>query len=214
MSKGRGPATPVGIGVSGTSGVNIVAKSPCGFAFLLAWVRPPLRGFSLRSMLCILCTQSVLKAPLFKKLFIFLRLRQCFWRLWGQSGEFLGPWEAQTEAVVITLNQKVVDKFFKGLHRGGGSLPGHSAAASCKPSPSSGGKALSPSCFFSNSRNYDLCRKWRLTTIYRYSLPHRLSNSLMTGVQDISMNLPPSWAVTSAEVVSNGIPCGVLQEMH
>ena len=52
------------------------------------------------------------------------------------------------EAVVITLNQKVVDKFFKGLRRGGGSSPGRSAAASCKPSPSSGGKALSPSFFF------------------------------------------------------------------
>ena len=35
--------------------------------------------------------QSVLKAPLFKKLFIFLRLRQHFERLWGQSGELLGP---------------------------------------------------------------------------------------------------------------------------
>ena len=44
MSSGRGPATPVGIGVSGMSGVNIVAKSPCRFAFLLAWVRPPPKG--------------------------------------------------------------------------------------------------------------------------------------------------------------------------
>lgn len=35
--------------------------------------------------------QSVLKAPLFKKLFIFFRLRQHFERLWGQSGELLGP---------------------------------------------------------------------------------------------------------------------------
>ena len=104
-----------------------------------------------------------------------------------------GPWEAQTEAVVITLNQKVVDKFFKGLHRGGGSLPGHSATASCKPSPSSGGKALSPSFFiFFNSRNYDLCRKWRLTTIHRYSLSHGLSNSLMTEVQDIFSHIPQS----------------------
>ena len=40
---------------------------------------------------CILCTQSVLKSPLFKKLFIFLSLRQHFERLWGQSGELLGP---------------------------------------------------------------------------------------------------------------------------
>ena len=71
------------------SGVNIVAKSPYGFSLSLG--ETPLRGFSPRSTLCILCTQSVLKAPLFKKLFIFLRLRQDFERLWGQSGELLGP---------------------------------------------------------------------------------------------------------------------------
>ena len=41
MPLGRGPATPIGIGVTGTSGVNIVAKSPYRFASLLAWVRPP-----------------------------------------------------------------------------------------------------------------------------------------------------------------------------
>ena len=41
MSSGRGPATPVGIGVTGTSGVNTVVKSPYHSAFLLAWVRPP-----------------------------------------------------------------------------------------------------------------------------------------------------------------------------
>ena len=46
MSSDRGLATPVGIGVSGTSGVNIVIKSPCLFAFLLAWVRPPEGVFS------------------------------------------------------------------------------------------------------------------------------------------------------------------------
>ena len=87
MSSDRGPATPVGIGVSGTSGVNIVIKSPCLFAFLLAWVRPPWGSFlqGARSEYC------VLKAPLFKKLFIFLSLRQHFGRLWGQSGELLGP---------------------------------------------------------------------------------------------------------------------------
>ena len=38
MPSGRGPGTPVGIGVTGLSGVNIVAKSPHRFAFLLAWV--------------------------------------------------------------------------------------------------------------------------------------------------------------------------------
>ena len=141
MSKGRGPATPVGIGVSCTSGVNIVVKFLDLFRCSPSLGETPLRGFSLRSMLCILCTQSVLKAPLFKKLFIFLRFRQRFGRLWGESGGIPGPWEAQTEVMAITLNQKVVDKFFKGLRRGGGSLPG-------KPSPSSRGKALSPSLFF------------------------------------------------------------------
>ena len=115
------------------------------------------------------------------------------WEGLGAKWGIPGPWEAQTEAVAITLNQKVVDKFFKGLRREGGSSPGRSAAASCKPSPSSRGKALSPSLFFFfNSRNYDLCRKWRLTTIHRYSLSHRLSNSLMMKVQDMSNHIPQS----------------------
>ena len=39
--------------------------------------------------------------------------------------------KAQSKAVAVALNQKVVDKFFKGLRRGGGSSPGLSAAASC-----------------------------------------------------------------------------------
>ena len=82
MSSDRGPATPVGIGVSSTSGVNIVIKSPCLFAFLLAWMRPPLGSFlqGARSAYC------VLKAPLFKKHFIFLSLRQQFGRLWDKVG--------------------------------------------------------------------------------------------------------------------------------
>ena len=108
---------------------------------------------------------------------------------WGTPGS----WEAQSKAVAVSLNQKVVDKFFKGLRRGGGSSPGLSATASCKPSPSSGGRGLSPPFFFFvNGRNYDLCRKWRLITIHRYSLPHRLSSSLMTGVQDMSNHIPQS----------------------
>ena len=125
------------------SGVNIVVKSLGQFRFSPSLGETPLRGFSLRSTLCILCTQSVLKAPLFKKRSIFLRLRQRFERLWGQSGGTPGFWEAQMEAVAIALNQKVVEKFFKGLHRAGGSSPGCSATASCKPSPSSGGRAVS-----------------------------------------------------------------------
>ena len=101
---------------------------------------------------------------------------------------------AQSKAVAVALNQKVVDKFFKGLHRGGGSSPGRSAAASCKPSPSSGCRPLSPTFFFFffNGRKYDLCSKWRLTTIHLYSLPHSLFNSLVTEVQDISNHIPQS----------------------
>ena len=64
MPSGRGPATPIGIGVSSSSRVNIVVKSPYGFSLSLG--ETPLRGFSPRSTLCILCTQSILKAPLFK----------------------------------------------------------------------------------------------------------------------------------------------------
>ena len=75
---------------------------------------------------------SVSKAPLFPKTFylpqplavcfknsfvsensIFFSLMQCSGRLWGQSGGAPGPWEAQTEAAAIALNQKVMDKFLK-----------------------------------------------------------------------------------------------------
>ena len=48
----------------------------------------PLRG---RSMLCLLCVSLLQKLLCFRKLFIFLSLRQCSRRLWGQSGELLGP---------------------------------------------------------------------------------------------------------------------------
>ena len=141
MPSGRGPATPIGIGVTGSSGVNIVAKSP--YRFSLSLGETPLRGFSPRSTLCILCMQSVLKAPLFKKLFIFFRLRQHFERLWGQSGELLGPRRRKWRRRLSPQIRKWWISFSsKGLRRGGGSSPGLSAAASCKPSPSSGGRPL------------------------------------------------------------------------
>ena len=47
MPSGRGPATPIGIGVTSSSRVNIVAKSPYGFSLSLG--ETPLRGFSPRS---------------------------------------------------------------------------------------------------------------------------------------------------------------------
>ena len=49
-----------------------------------------------------------------------------------------------------------------------------------------------PPFFFFNGRKYDLCSKWRLTTIHLYSLPHSLFNSLVTEVQDISNHIPQS----------------------
>ena len=52
MSSDRGPATPVGIGVTGTSGVNIVAKSPYRFRFSPSLGETPPRGFSPRRTLC------------------------------------------------------------------------------------------------------------------------------------------------------------------
>ena len=58
------------------------------------------------------CMHNMQSVLLGEKLFIFFRLRQHFERLWGQSGELLGPWKAQTEVAAIALNQKVVDKFF------------------------------------------------------------------------------------------------------
>ena len=63
MSSGRGPATPVGIGVTGTSGVNTVVKSPYHSAFLLAWVRHPppprLRGGFLQGARSAYCACSL-----------------------------------------------------------------------------------------------------------------------------------------------------------
>ena len=111
MPSGRGPATPIGIGVTGSSGVNIVAKSP--YRFSLSLGETPLRGFSPRSTLCILCMQSVLKAPLFKKLFIFFRLRQHFERLWGQSGELLGPGRRKRRRRLSPQIRKWWISFFK-----------------------------------------------------------------------------------------------------
>ena len=61
------------------------------FFFILAWVRPPLRRFSPRSRLCILCILCFKSSFVSKKFFIFLSLRQCSGRLWRQSGELLGP---------------------------------------------------------------------------------------------------------------------------
>ena len=64
--------------------------------------------------------ETALKAPLFKKLFIFLSLRQHFGRVCGQTSGTPGPWEVQMEVVVIALTQKVVEKFLKVCVEGEG----------------------------------------------------------------------------------------------
>ena len=60
-----------------------------------------------------MCMQSVLKAPLFKKLFIFFRLRQHFERLWGQSGELLGPGRRKRRRRLLPQIRKWWISFFK-----------------------------------------------------------------------------------------------------
>ena len=89
--------------------------------------------------------QSVLKAPLFKKLFIFFRLRQHFERLWGQSGELLGPGRRKRRRRLSPQIRKWWISFCKGLRRGGGSSPGRLATVSCKSSPLSSADFFFPS---------------------------------------------------------------------
>ena len=84
MPSGRGPATPIGIGVTGLSRVSIVAKTP--YRFSLSLGETPLRGFSPRSTLCILCTQSILKAPLFKNFLSFSGLGNTLRGFGGKVG--------------------------------------------------------------------------------------------------------------------------------
>ena len=82
-----------------------------------------------------MCMQSVLKAPLSKKLFIFFRLRQHFERLWGQSGELLGPGRRKRRWQLSPQIRKWWTSFFKSLRRVGGSSPGRLATVSCQSSP-------------------------------------------------------------------------------
>ena len=101
-----------------------------GSAFLLAWVRPPEGVFSKEHALHIVHAVCF-KSSTVQKTFYLPQAEATLWEGLGAKWGIPGPWEAQTEAVAITLNQKVVDKFFKGFRRGGGSAPGRSAAASC-----------------------------------------------------------------------------------
>ena len=104
------------------------------FCFYFSLGEAPLRGLFLRSTLCILCIclfqevlffcfrkpfiffslrQSVSRAPLFQKTLFLFQPQTMFWEALGAKWGTLGPCEAQTEAVAIALNQKVMDKFLK-----------------------------------------------------------------------------------------------------
>ena len=97
------------------------------------------------------------------------------------------------EAAVIALNQKVVDKFLKVCAEGQGARQG--TQLQCPVSPLLSREvdhSLPPFC--SSIAENMICAKWRPTTD-RYSLPHRLSNSIMTSVQDISNHIPQSKSI-------------------
>ena len=75
------------------------------------------------------------KSSTVQKLFIFFRLRQHFEKLWGQSGELLGPGRCKRRRRPSPQIRKWWISFCKGLRRGGGSSPGRLATVSCKSSP-------------------------------------------------------------------------------
>ena len=56
---------------------------------------------------------SVSRAPLFQKTLYLPQPQAMFWDALGAKWGTPGPWEAKTEAAVIALNQKVMDKFLK-----------------------------------------------------------------------------------------------------
>ena len=109
---------------------------------------------------------------------------------WGTPG----PWEVQAEVAVVALNKKVVDKFVKVCVEGEWARQGTWLQHPVSPLlPWEVEHSLPP--FFINGRKHDLHRRWRPTTIHRYSLPHRLSNSLMTGIQDIYNDIPQNKSI-------------------
>ena len=100
---------------------------------------------------------------MFKKLFIFLRLRQLFERLWGQSGGTFGPWKAQTEAAAIAPNQKVVDKFFFFKVCAEGEVARQGVRPQCPLSP-----LLSPLLIFSSFFSLNLSQVF-FPSLYLFS---------------------------------------------
>ena len=125
-----------------------------------------------------MCTQSVLKSPLFKKLFIFLRLRQHFERLWGQSGELLGPGRRKRRRRLSPQIRKWWISFFKSLRRGGGSSPGHLATVSCKSSPLSSADFFFLLLFKSFSSFLSLTLSFFLPLLFSFTFYHFLLVSL------------------------------------
>ena len=111
-----------------------------------------------------------------------------FWEALEAKWGILGPWEVQAEVAVIALNQI----FLKFCVEGEGARQG--SRLQCPVSTLLPWEEVSL-LFFVNGRKYDLRRMWRPTTIHRYSLSHRLSDSLMTGVQNISNHIPQSKSI-------------------
>ena len=72
----------------------------------------PLRGFSPRSMLCLLCMCLLQKPLCFRELYL-PQPQAMLWEALGAKWGTPGPWEVQTEVTGIAINQNVMDKFLK-----------------------------------------------------------------------------------------------------
>ena len=75
-------------------------------------MRPPEGVFSKKHSLYTVHV-SASKAPLFQKTLYLPKPQAMLWEALGAKWGTPGPWETQTEAAVIALNQKAMDKFLK-----------------------------------------------------------------------------------------------------
>ena len=140
-----------------------------------------------------MCMQSVLKAPLFKKLFIFFRLRQHFERLWGQSGELLGPGRRKRRRRLAPQIRKWwISFFFKVCAEGEVARQG--VRPQCPLSP-----LLSPLLIFSSFFSLNLSQVF-FPSLYLFSF---LFSSLLLSI--ISF-LFPSFILHSSFLLSLSLP--------
>jgi len=96
---------------------------------------------------------------------------------------------------VIALNQKVVDKFFKGVHRERGSSPGCLATASCKSSPLSSADFFFLPLFQPFSSFLSLTLSSFLPLLFSFTFYHFLPVSLFHPpffLLTVSLSLSPS----------------------